>query len=250
MKQSSEMKETKTVTVLETAEDKVTKFKIAYKEVKVVQRQEADAMPEPMEIDVLEGNNPSGNTYIFTIDGEAVTIKDEQGETVTGELADFLAKAEAPKGEFAAWRPSAADLFSERELVIGQSVTIKKEDAMAIIPNSEMLGNEMDVKVEAVLKSTTEILGNRCAVFDVTTTISGAPGGMSAAPGLDMKMTMKLSGTMTIGIDNMWLYKMQTSGPVNFDASMDSEEMSMTMTGLGDTTMDILNIYSKTKLEK
>ncbi len=250
MNQGVKMKETKTVTVLAAEGENVTKFKIAYKEVKLEQITESPMSPEPMTQDMMEGNNPSGNTYVFTIGESGVVITDEKGEAVTEGMAEFLKTAEAPEGKFVAWRPSAAEMFTAREFTIGETVVIPKDKAMAIIPNRKMLGNEVNIKVEATLRARKTVFGVACGVFDIVTTMDGSPAFVADnAPGMDMKMTMKLTGTMTIGIDNMWLYGMKSSGPLNVDAEIEAEEMSMTIKGSGTVTANMINVYSKAKIK-
>lgn len=252
MNQGIKMKETKTVTILAAEGSKVTKFKVNYKEVTAEQVMESPMAPEPMTTDMMEGNNPTGNTYIFTIAEGGTTITDEKGEAVGADMAEFLKTAEAPEGKFAAWRPSAADMFTKREFTIGETVVIPKDKAMSIIPNKEMLGDDVNIKVKATLRSVKSVFGVKCGEFDVETEIEGSPQGVGGGGGMgmDIKMTMKMKGTMTVGIENMWVYAMKSTGPMTVAADIEAEEMSFSMSGEGTVTTEMLNVYSKTKIEK
>ncbi len=252
MNQAMDAKETKTVTILEAKNGKITKFKVAYKSVVSTVKMESGMFPEPMEEDAVSQFDLNGNTFTFTIADGAVTVKDAEGDAVEGARGEYLKNAEAPEGKCSAWNPDATTIFEKREFTVGETVVIPQERATAMVPNQKMLGDDIKVKVTATLRSKKKVFGVECGVFDMVVNIEGAPqmpggGGMGAA---DAELTMKLTGTMTVGVDNMWVYASKMNGPIVIDAEVEAQEMAITISGKGDVKIDVLNVYSKAKIEK
>lgn len=233
----------RTVTVLEAKEGKVTKFTAEYREAKSLMTQSMDMMPEPMEIDMMEGMNPTGHVWTFTVGDEGLKIANEEGEEATGQLYEFLSAAEWSDGKLNAWSPSLADMTDKREIAVGETIAIDKDRALEMMPkaNREQLGDEAEVETKITLKGTTTMLGAKVAIFDTTMKVNASidQGDM----GMTMSMTMEFKGTMNIGVDNMWTYSSKMSGPMKMTGGGEEVQIS----GGGDIKSEELAVYSKKK---
>ncbi|MFT7617654.1 MAG: hypothetical protein ACI97A_001293 [Planctomycetota bacterium] len=249
MNQGLNGSETKTVTILEVKDDKVTKFSVEYREMKAETSMESPMLPEPMIEDPMAAFDLAGNTYTYTIADDGVKVVDSKGEALPDDKAKLLTELETPGGKFGAWNPNAAEMFTKREITIGETVVIPKEKAMSLLPSPELLGKSTSFKCEATLVAKKNVFGVACGVFDIVMAVEGEPkmpGG--DLPGMVANMTLKLTGSITIGVDNMWIYAAKTTGPVNIEASGEIQEgMNLTVTGKGTTSSDVLNVYSKAK---
>ena len=216
MVQKMEFADSRTCTVLEAKGDSVTKFKVAYQKMKGTMKMEAAMLPEPMEQDLLEGRNPAGETYVFTVTDGGLTITNEEGEEASGEMREMLSSMEWTDNRLGAWSPSMADLTEKREISVGETITVSREKALSFVPqqNRAQLGDDANVSMELTLKETTMSLGAKVAVFDSKLKITGTPG---AEEGMAMELSMEMTGTMTVGVDNMWVYSSKMKRPMKME---------------------------------
>ncbi|MCB9831748.1 MAG: hypothetical protein H6807_04665 [Planctomycetes bacterium] len=245
--QKMDFSDSRACTVLETKDGAVTKFKVAYQKLKATMKMESPMQPEPIEMDMFEGTNPSGNTYLFTVVDGALKITSMEGEEVSGDLVTILTAMEWTDGRLGCWAPLFSEFTDKREMTIGETINVPREKALSFIPqqNRDQLGDAADVVMTLTLKETTTTLGAKVAVFDAKMKITASP---AAEEGLDMTLNVEMEGSMSVGLDNMWVYSSKMKGPLKMSGG--SAEMGMQMNGSGTLRSDALSVYSKAKAEE
>ncbi len=214
MSMAMKNKEKREIEVLATDGKSITKMKIKYLEMsREMDAGEMEGMPGMPEV----GENLAelvGNTYIVEMVDGAPRVTDEAGEAVADSVAETVKEQEVKDGRFSTWSPILEKVIPDRPIAVGETFTLKGEDAKALVPMGADKGELENLAVEVTFSGTKKILGTECGVFDVKVDMGGSP-----VPGLELKGAP--TGQLVVGIDNMWLYQMKLDGDMTMSGSPD-----------------------------
>ncbi len=239
--------EKREIEVLATDGKSITKLKIKYLEMSnEMDAGEMEGMPGMPEV----GENLAelvGNTYIVELVDGAPKVTDEAGEAVADSVAETVKAQEVKDGRFTTWSPILEKIIPDRPISVGETFTIKGEDAKDLVPMGGPIDGEgglEDLSVEVTFSGTKKILGTECGVFDIKINIGSSP-----VPGVELKGAP--TGQIVVGVDNMWLYQMKLNGDMTMNGTPDMGDQPAPVDISIDATIKIkadgLALYGKKK---
>ena len=209
--QNSAEKEVRVITAIKVVDGKTVKAKISYPTFESsMEKTGSDPKPKKTETSPI-----AGKTYLLEIKNSKLIAKRENGEDLSApELKVLKDKYESGTKLTTLFSPyqKMDDMLEGREFTFGEEVRIKDGLGKALFgaADEEEISFE---NVTLILKKTKKVFGVQCAIFEIK--INPKMGNLFKdmdIRGLKMKATLK--GELTVGIKNLWCYRLKISGPL------------------------------------
>lgn len=254
MNQEVDTKEKRRTSILAAANGKVTKVKIEMLDFGFDMKMGGESVPEGL--GDMGPPDITGKVVIveLTEDG-TVTVKDEEGNAVD-EMLEAAGSGEFDKGNYVGWGPRFEKILPRRPVAMNEIITVPKERAMDFMPGygKAKLGDVESMTLKLV--GTKRSLGTDLAVFEVDAKFGGSPdlgvmggGGGGGVPGLTLRVDVHLTGKISVGVNNLWVYDMELDGPMKLSSEA-SDEMPFSMDATGKIKTRGLSLYTKAQPEK
>lgn len=216
-------------TVLEAGKDCVTKLKVEYRtNTKTELGPMGDkSMDEPV----------SGKTYIVQAkSGKISAAYAEGGEKPSKEEMAVIMMDHKALGK----KTAVIRILKGKQVKSGKKMDVPKDLAKELLGGQE--GGFEIQKFAMTFKSTQEVSGFECAVFDIVVKMGGDPMKSQKQANAKMEFKVDLKGEMVVGVKNCLLVSLNLKGPISLNAAQrtpDGQKVEMS----GEGTMAVDNQY-------
>lgn len=218
--QTSQERTHKKNVVLAAGEDGPSKISVHYEE--LVETQHGSEGEEGDE----EATSPlSGRTFVLEQGAKAVTVTDDDGTVVSGDLAALVREKELSRdGSFEHGFDRLALLVSESPRKVGEKIRVPEELALEIAGSDDEL---KDGSMSLELRELRDVDGQLCGVFLADIKLTGAPDDG------EYKTVIELQGEILIQVEGARFVKAELAGQVTVNGAVSTEDTTVTISGSG-----------------